>query len=124
MLASMNENALREFLKIEVAAAIGPDGADMDLMALQDYIVVLLKRDNSEIELKNACENELVDFLGANTNQFVRKMFNAIRDGIFDARAPQRSDSRSKRGRRTILTTRQSVLKVTMVPLEAWITEG
>ena len=80
----------------------------------QDYIVVLLKRDNSEIELKNACENELVDFLGVNTNQFVRKMFNAIRDGIFDAELLNVATLARKEEGRTILTTRQSVLKVTM----------
>lgn len=99
MIGSLNENALREFLNVEIAAALGADGADMDLDALQDYIVVLLKRESTETALEKACEDELVDFLGTNTNKFVRKMFSAIRDGMFDARAPQGSDFTSKRKR-------------------------
>ncbi|KAM0786083.1 hypothetical protein ACM66B_006894 [Microbotryomycetes sp. NB124-2] len=49
--------------------------SDADPAVLSDYILALLKHDGSIDELKASCQQQLVDFLGDETSEFVAQLF-------------------------------------------------
>lgn len=54
------------------------DECEADPQVLADYIIALLKHDKPQNELKTFCINELNDFLGKATSDFISHLFTAI----------------------------------------------
>ena len=72
---------------------------DMDIQALQDYILALLKREEAIGELEVTVRNELSDFLGGQTDEFVDDLFSEIRSCSAKSSGSMPSSSSNKRSR-------------------------
>lgn len=65
---------------------------EADPVILAEYVATLLKKDKPTKELQKLCTDNLVEFLGHDTQSFITKLFQALEDGSFLA-SSERSDS-------------------------------
>ncbi|XP_018111656.1 RNA-binding protein 27 isoform X1 [Xenopus laevis] len=56
---------------------------DADPGALANYVIALVKKDKSEMELKAVCADQLDVFLQKETNDFVNKMFDSLQTKVY-----------------------------------------
>ena len=76
-----DHNKLRPW-EIKKLAAI----SDADSEVLADYVIALVKTDESESAAKANCVENLQDFLGDSADSFVDDVFAAIANGSHDPR--------------------------------------
>ncbi|GAA5935829.1 hypothetical protein JCM1841_004874 [Sporobolomyces salmonicolor] len=71
--------------------------SDADPAVLADYVLALLKHDVPEADLDRLCNEQLSDFLEANTPAFVRTMLEFVRSSAAVGVAPPSSPASRKR---------------------------
>ncbi|GAA5912939.1 hypothetical protein JCM5296_002531 [Sporobolomyces johnsonii] len=71
--------------------------SDADPTVLADYVLALLKHDVPEADLDSLCNEQLSDFLEANTPAFVRTMLEFVRSPAAAGVAPPSSPASRKR---------------------------
>ncbi len=97
------DEAHTEELKAWLTSELGPI-CDADPEVLADYVLALLKHESSEAELQALLTEQLEDFLAAETEPFVAKIFQAIADKAY-FRENQRLELKRPHPHTTLLPT-------------------